>query len=80
MTKQKKINVYGNFTYDSDDKTLKFKNKDAEYILYETDNSIGIKILTNGKTYDMKGNYETNIGSLTKLRTVKLLNVLHDNY
>lgn len=72
--------VYGNFTYDSDDKTLKFKNKDAEYILYETDNSIGIKILTNGKTYDMKGNYETNIGSLTKLRTVKLLNVLHDNY
>lgn len=72
--------IYGYFTYDSNDKTLKFKNKDAEYILYETDNSIGIKVLSNGKTYDMNGNYETNIGSLKKLRTVKLLNVLHDNY
>ncbi len=72
--------VYGNFTYDSDDKTLKFKNKDAEYVLYETDNSIGIKVITKGKTYDMKGDYVTTNGSLTRLRTVKLLNVLHDNY
>ena len=39
--------------------TLKFSTKDAQYIIYNSDTKVGIKVITKGKTYDMPGDVYT---------------------
>ncbi len=43
----------------NDSDTLKFSTKDAQYIIYNTDTKVGIKVITKGKTYDMPGDVYT---------------------
>ena len=56
--------IYKPFTFDTVEKTLRFQNEDALYTLYETKNSVGIKVLVDGKTYDLKGLRSSLSGSL----------------
>lgn len=66
------------FHYNSAKGTLTFSQEDARYEIYETPDGIGIKVFTKGKTYDRKGIPSTAIGSLHKVRLVKLTNTLFE--
>ncbi|RAJ02257.1 hypothetical protein LX64_03266 [Chitinophaga skermanii] len=44
--------------------TLTFTNKNATYTVYESATTVGIRVLLNGKTYDMPGNPATKKGSV----------------
>jgi len=70
----------GNFTYDMDENTLSFKNTDAEYLIYETGDNVGIKVKTKGKTYNLKGLKSTVKGDLKELRKLNWDNILYDNF
>jgi|SRR5690554_4748599 len=60
----RKETIYKSFTFDTVDKTLSFHNVDAVYTLYQTENTVGIRVKTEGKTYDLKGIYSSLSGSL----------------
>jgi hypothetical protein len=65
------------FHFDSATKNLAvtFKNKTANYKIYERSNEIGITINTDNKTYNWIGDLNTKRGSLDRLRKIKLDNV-----
>ena len=65
------------FEFDSslNNLSITFKNKNANYKIYESPNEIGITIHIDGKTYDWIGNLGTKNGSLNRLREIKLDNV-----
>lgn len=63
------------FDSTSNNMAVTFKNKNANYNIYERRNEIGITINTNGKTYNWVGDLNTKNGSLSNLRKVKLDNV-----
>jgi len=65
------------FVYDRNDRTLMFTNKSAQYQVYETDKTVGIKVTTNGKNYEMRGVKKTAIGSLNKLGNIEWQNVVY---
>src|SRR5690606_17055660 len=67
------------FNYHQNEETLTFSNEEAQYRIYETDDSVGIKVTTNGKTYDMQGVKSTAIGSLKNMKLIKLTNILIQN-
>ena len=64
------------FTYNKQNNTLTFQNKDATYMLYENKNSIGIKINTKGKVYNWQGDITTKEGNLSDIRNNILENVI----
>ena len=68
------------FVYDNDKNTLTFTNNSAEYQIYETENSVGIKVKTNGKIYDLKGKKSTAIGTLEEIPNPIYTNLLVDNF
>ncbi|MFT4094265.1 MAG: hypothetical protein QM640_11565 [Niabella sp.] len=68
--------IYDHFTYDGASGTLRFKNKETEYIIYETGNSIGVKVTTKGNSYDLKGVYTSKKGSLKQFVHAQLKNLL----
>jgi len=73
--------VYANpdFTLSNDGNNLLFKNNDAAYKVYQiiTNNmitGIGVLVIVNGKTYDLKGDIKSLSGNLKKI--TKLDNVV----
>ena len=56
-------------------KELTFNNASAKYTIYESDESIGIEVYTNKKLYNMKGDLESKIGSLSNLKNKEVLNL-----
>ena len=62
------------FNYNPKDNTLTFYNGAAQYQIYETDQTIGIKVNTGGKSYNLKGVKSEAVGSLKALNR-KLTNV-----
>ncbi|WP_028296218.1 XAC2610-related protein [Olivibacter sitiensis] len=77
---EKQEMTYGKITYDRDLNTVTFTNQDASYCIYETDGTVGIKVRSKGKTYDLKGVKESKNGSLDALAQSSLKNVLIDNF
>ncbi len=65
------------FQFDSSVNNLAvtFKNQNASYRVYERPNEIGVVIDVGGKEYNGVGDLKTKVGSLDRLRTVKLDNV-----
>lgn len=70
--------VYQNpdFTLDKKNNTVTFQNKDVVYTIYDNNDSIGITINTDGKTYNWIGNSTTKKGKLTDITTTQLDNVV----
>ncbi|MBF7092047.1 hypothetical protein IUY40_10900 [Flavobacterium sp. ALJ2] len=70
--------VYQNpdFNFDRKNNTVTFKNKDVIYTIYDSNNTIGITITINGKTYNWTGNKTTKKGELTDITTTPLDNVV----
>lgn len=70
--------IYQNpdFIYSASENVVSFKNKDAEYQIYDKDKEIGIMINIDGKTYNWKGKKATQQGSLKKLLEINLDNVV----
>lgn len=66
------------FNFSERDNKLTFKNGPAEYQIYETERTVGIKVKTGSKTYDFKGVKSTAIGSLKKVKA-KLINVINEH-
>lgn len=71
--------IYQNpdFKYNPNQRSVTFKNKNASYQVYETNNTVGIKVIVDNKTYNLMGNYQTKKGSLQKLARTKLDNVTY---
>ncbi len=63
------------FEFDSKKNTLHFQNADAEYEIYETGNTVGIKVQTKGKTYHLKGKEGSKIASLSEILSKNLKNI-----
>ncbi|WP_110309056.1 XAC2610-related protein [Dysgonomonas alginatilytica] len=56
--------------------TLRFSTKDAQYIIYNTDTKVGIKVITKGKIYDMPGDvYSRESGRMFYLFDYGLVNL-----
>lgn len=64
------------FTYDKNQNTLVFENKDSKYTIYENADKVGIKIISNGKRYNWVGEPKTKEGNLAKLDTLKIINMV----
>ncbi|AYN05649.1 hypothetical protein [Flavobacterium sp. 140616W15] len=64
------------FNFEMKNNTLTFKNKDVVYTIYDNQNSIGITITTNGKTYNWTGNSTSKKGKLTDITATPLDNVV----
>lgn len=64
------------FDFDKKNNTVTFKNKDVVYTIYDNNNTIGITIVTGGKTYNWIGNSTTKKGKLTDITTTQLDNVV----
>lgn len=63
------------FIYNKTLNTLIFKNENTEYIIYEDDKNIGVKIKTNGKIYNWTGESKTKKGILSKIIDFKIKNI-----
>ncbi|MFV0530949.1 MAG: XAC2610-related protein [Flavobacteriales bacterium] len=61
------------FKYSNRESTLSFTNRNTEYIIYEEK----IIVKTPNHTYDMKAVSNTRFGTLTKLKNLKLENVIN---
>ncbi len=56
--------------------TLSFSTKEAQYIIYNSDTKVGIKVITKGKTYDMPGDvHSRGIGRMFSLFNYDLANL-----
>ena len=64
------------FTYYKNQSTLVFENKDSKYTIYENAGKVGINIISNGKRYNWVGEPKTKEGSLSKLDTFKIINMV----
>jgi hypothetical protein len=64
------------FNFDRKNNTITFQNKNVIYTIYDNNNSIGITIVTGGKTYNWIGNNTTKKGKLTDITTTPLDNVV----
>lgn len=59
---------YGNpFIYNKTSNTLSFANLDAQYVIYENEDNFGIKVITKGREYELKGMVGSKKGSLQNL-------------
>ncbi len=70
--------VYQNpdFNFDKKNNTVTFKNKNVVYTIYDSSNTVGITIVTGGKTYNWTGNKTTKKGKLTDITATALDNVV----
>lgn len=66
-----------NFKYDKKNGKITFKNKDANYTIYDKSGNIGIDITYKGKTHRWKGNAKSRRGSIGKLLKGSLDNVVY---
>lgn len=65
------------FKYNERNNQLNFKNNKSLHQIYETENTVGIKLQIGVNTYEMKGIKSTAVGSLKKLKA-KLTNVINE--
>lgn len=66
-----------NFKYDKKNGKITFKNKDANYTIYDKSGKIGVDITYKGKTHQWKGNAKSRRGSIGKLLKGSLNNVVY---
>lgn len=76
---EKKETVYGRFTFSEKNGMLIFRNKDATYEIYENGNAVGIKVITKGKTHNMKGVFNDKNSALKEVFNYnKILNITYE--
>lgn len=76
---QQKLKQEKVFNYDLNGNRLTFQNGSVRYQIYETGETVGIKVQTGGKAYDLEGIKSTAVGSLKKLKA-KLTNVINERF
>jgi hypothetical protein len=59
----------------SEGQTLVFSSKDAQYTIYQHNGSVGIRVVANGKTYDLPAKPGSVQGSLQDVQQVKADNL-----